>query len=120
MHVIIPVAGYGTRLRPHTYSKPKPLVQVAGNTVLGHIVDKLKTAGVSEITFIVGYLGEQIEKYMRGHYPDLKCNYVEQVDRKGQSHAIYLARELVHEPVLIVFADTISDARIDRLSAIET
>jgi glucose-1-phosphate thymidylyltransferase len=120
MHVIIPVAGYGTRLRPHTYSKPKPLVQVAGNTVMGHIVDKLIAAGVNEITFIVGYLGEQVEKYMRGHYPTLKCNYVEQVDRKGQSHAIYLAKELVKEPVLIVFADTISDAQIGKLASIET
>ena len=52
MHVIIPVAGYGTRLRPHTYTKPKPLVQVAGNTVMGHIVDKLIGAGLNEISFI--------------------------------------------------------------------
>jgi glucose-1-phosphate thymidylyltransferase len=120
MHVIIPVAGYGTRLRPHTYSKPKPLVQVAGNTVLGHIIDMLNEAGVSEITFIVGYLGEQVEKYMRDHYPDLKCNFVEQVERKGQSHAIYLARELVNEPMLIIFADTISDAKLSKLATIES
>ncbi len=46
MHVIIPVAGFGSRLRPHTYTKPKPLMQVAGNTVLGHILDMLKEIGV--------------------------------------------------------------------------
>lgn len=110
MHVIIPVAGYGTRLRPHTYSKPKPLVQVAGNTVLGHILDQLARAEVSQITFIVGYLGDQIRDYVSSAYPHFRVNYVEQVDRKGQAHAIYLARELVDEPVLIIFSDTISDA----------
>ncbi len=109
MHVIIPVAGYGTRLRPHTYSKPKPLVQVAGNTVLGHILDQLKGTGVSEITFIVGYLGEQVRSYVAEYYPEFKTNYVEQVNRKGQAHAIYLAKELVKEPVLILFSDTISN-----------
>ncbi len=120
MHVIIPVAGYGTRLRPHTYSKPKPLVQVAGNTVLGHILEQLRGVGVNEITFIVGYLGEQVSKYVSEHYPEFKANYVEQSDRKGQAHAIYLAKELVNEPLLIVFADTITDANIASLATIKT
>ncbi len=119
MHVIIPVAGYGTRLRPHTYSKPKPLVQVAGNTVLGHILEQLRHVGISELTFIVGYLGEQVEKYVSEHYPEFKANYVEQVDRKGQAHAIYLARELVSEPVLILFSDTISNADLGSLAQSE-
>ncbi|MGH2543574.1 MAG: sugar phosphate nucleotidyltransferase [Ardenticatenaceae bacterium] len=120
MHVIIPMAGYGTRLRPHTYSKPKPLVQVAGNTVLGHILEQLKDVGVNEVTFIVGYLGEQVRTYVEERYPELRTNYVEQVERKGQSHAIYLARELVNEPLLIVFTDTISDANLGWLSGIES
>lgn len=120
MHVIIPVAGYGTRLRPHTYSKPKPLVQVAGNTVLGHILDMLKGVGVNEITFIVGYLGDQIRDYVSDKYPEFKANYVEQRDRKGQAHAIYLAKELVDEPVLIIFADTISDADLVSLQTIKS
>ncbi|MDQ4078033.1 MAG: nucleotidyltransferase family protein [Chloroflexota bacterium] len=115
MHVVIPVAGYGTRLRPHTYSKPKPLVQVAGNTVLGHILDQLKDVGVSEITFIVGYLGEQIREYVEENYPEFKANYVNQIERKGQAHAIYLAKELVNEPILIIFSDTISDANLGTL-----
>ncbi|MBA3532128.1 MAG: NTP transferase domain-containing protein [Ardenticatenales bacterium] len=117
MHVIIPVAGYGTRLRPHTYTKPKPLLQVAGNTVLGHILDMLEGVGVNEVTFIVGYLGEQVREYVARSYPTLKVNYVDQVERKGQAHAIYLAREYVHEPVLILFADTISNAGLADLSS---
>jgi glucose-1-phosphate thymidylyltransferase len=116
MHVIIPVAGYGTRLRPHTYTKPKPLLQVAGNTVLGHILDMLEGVGVNEVTFIVGYLGEQVRQYVAQAYPNFKVNYVDQVDRKGQAHAIYLAKEYVQEPVLIIFADTISDAALADLS----
>jgi glucose-1-phosphate thymidylyltransferase len=116
MHVIIPASGYGTRLRPHTYTKPKPLVRLAGSTILGHILDRLEGAGVNEITFIVGYLGEQIREYVQKQYPHFKANYVEQPEMKGQAHAIYLAKELVHEPVLILFADTISDARVNALS----
>lgn len=117
MHVIIPVAGFGTRLRPHTYTKPKPLVQVAGNTVLGHILESLKGAGVSEITFIVGYLGDQVREYMAREYPEFKANYVEQKELKGQAHAIYLAKAHVHEPLLIIFSDTISDADFPALGA---
>lgn len=110
MHVIIPVAGYGTRLRPHTYTKPKPLLQVAGNTVLGHILDSLQDAGVSEITFIVGYLGAQVRDYMARAYPDFNVSFVEQKELKGQAHAIHLAKAHVHEPLLIIFSDTISNA----------
>lgn len=114
MHVIIPVAGFGTRLRPHTYTKPKPLVQVAGNTVLGHILDMLKDVDVDEITFIVGYLGDQIEKYVEKHY-DFRTNYVEQKELLGQAHAIAMTREHVNEPVLIIFVDTIFEADIEHL-----
>lgn len=116
MHVIIPVAGYGTRLRPHTYSKPKPLIQVAGNTILGHILDSLQDVGVDEITFITGYLGEQIRTYMANDYPEFRVNFVEQPNRLGQAHAIYLAREHVSGPVLIIFCDTISDAALEGLA----
>ena len=62
MKIIIPLAGFGKRLRPHTYSKPKPLLNVAGKAVLGHVLDKLQGLDVEEIIFIVGYLGEQIEE----------------------------------------------------------
>jgi len=92
MQVIIPLAGLGTRLRPHTHTKPKPLVNVAGKPVLGHILDKLLPINPSEIIFITGYLGDQIEKYVSSHY-DFTARYIEQTERLGQAHAIYLARE---------------------------
>ncbi|RZK29905.1 MAG: glucose-1-phosphate thymidylyltransferase, partial [Hymenobacter sp.] len=69
MKAIIPVAGIGSRLRPHTHTQPKSLVPVAGNTILGHIIDRLKAAGLTEYVFIIGYLGEKIEQYVREHYP---------------------------------------------------
>lgn len=114
MKVVIPLAGYGTRLRPHTYTKPKPLINVAGKPVLGHILDKLSELNVSEYIFIVGYLGDQIAEYIRGHY-QLNARFVEQKEMKGQSHAIYLAREHLQndEPVFVVFGDHIFETNFE-------
>ena len=119
MKVIIPLAGRGTRLRPHTHTKPKPLVTVAGKPVLGHVLDMLDGLAIEEIIFIVGYLGEQIEAYVSEHY-DFPARYIEQKELKGQAHAIGLAREHVDGPVLIIFVDTIADADLslpDRVDA---
>jgi glucose-1-phosphate thymidylyltransferase len=109
MKVIIPLAGFGTRLRPHTYSKPKPLVNVAGKPVLGHILDKLISLDLEEVIFIVGYLGEQIKEYVDTHY-HFPARYVEQKELLGQAHAIWLAREYAQGEVFIIFVDTIFEA----------
>lgn len=115
MKAIVPLAGFGTRLRPHTYTKPKPLVSVAGKPVLGHILDRLIGLQMEETIFIVGYLGEQIRDYVGANY-SFPARYVEQKELKGQAHAIYLAKDYVSGPVLIVFVDTIFDADLDALS----
>ena len=117
MKVVIPMAGYGTRLRPHTWSKPKPLVAVAGKPVLGHVLDTF--AGlpfVEEVIFIVGYLGQQVEDYVRQAYPGLRARYIEQRELLGQSHAIWLARQTLTGPLLMVFVDTLIEADLSRLS----
>jgi len=104
------MAGLGTRLRPHTWSKPKQLVSVAGKAVLDHVLDTLSTLPDPdniELVNIVGYLGDQIECYVREHYSQLKSHFVLQEDPKGQSQAIQLARQYLHGPLLIVFADTL-------------
>ena len=112
MNVIIPLAGFGTRLRPLTFSKPKPLINVAGKPVLGHILDALVHEDLQEVVFIVGYLGEQIAQYVKTAYPGIKAHYVEQKELNGQAPAILLARQLVQGPTIIVFVDTIADANI--------
>lgn len=115
MKVIIPLAGFGTRLRPHTYTKPKPLINVAGKPVLGHLLDKLKGLNIEEIVFIVGYLGDQIETYVSANY-DFKAHYVEQKELLGQAHAIYLAKDLVEGPTIILFVDTLFEANLSKLN----
>ena len=108
MKIVIPLAGFGKRLRPHTFTKPKPLINVAGKPVLGHVLDAFETLdNVEEIIFIVGHLGEQIEEYVAKEYPHIKARYFKQEDLNGQSTAIYLARGHLHGPMLMVFVDTI-------------
>lgn len=119
MKAVILLAGLGTRLRPHTYSKPKPLVQVAGKPVLGHVMDSLKGLTIDETIFVVGYLGEQIQKYIAEQYPHMRARYVEQNEMKGQAHAIRLAKEYIDEQVLIIFGDTIWETDFSRLSRVK-
>ncbi len=114
MQVIIPLAGFGTRLRPHTYTKPKPLINVAGKPVLGHILDKLQGLDIDEIVFVVGYLGDQIKDYVDSNY-SFKSAYVEQKELLGQAHAIYLAKDLVKGPAIILFVDTLFEADLKKL-----
>jgi glucose-1-phosphate thymidylyltransferase len=118
MKVIIPLAGFGTRLRPHTWSKPKPLVNVAGKPVLGHILDTFEEADVQEVVFIIGWLGEQIKAYVQANY-DFEAHYVVQEELKGQAHAIYLAKEHLEGPCLIAFVDTLFEANLSTLSSVD-
>jgi glucose-1-phosphate thymidylyltransferase len=118
LKAIILLAGLGTRLRPHTYSRPKPLVNVAGKPVLGHILDGLSNLPLEETIFVVGYLGDQIEDYVSKTHPKLLARYVEQEEMAGQAHAVALARQYIDQPVLIIFGDTIWETdwtRLDRV-----
>src|SRR3989344_282209 len=110
MKAIIPVAGKGTRLRPHTHAIPKPLIKVAGKEVLGHILDTLLPLGLSEVIFIVGHLHDKVEEYVRLNYPQLFTRAIKQEELKGTAHAVGLAAPYVAEEVLIIFSDTLCDA----------
>lgn len=110
MKAIIPAAGAGTKLRPHSYTQPKALIPLAGKTVLSIIIDQLRHAGINEFIFIVGYLGEKIQDYVKSKYPELKAHYVHQVDRQGVGHAIRLTRSIVDsDEVFVVLGDTICE-----------
>jgi glucose-1-phosphate thymidylyltransferase len=107
--IILPMAGYGTRLRPHTWSVPKPLVPLAGKAMIDHIFDRLLPLEPEEIICIVGYLGDQIEGHVQRHYA-VPTRFVEQPEMRGQADAIARTRGLVDGDALIMFADTIFEA----------
>lgn len=110
---IVPVAGSGTRLRPHTYTYPKVLLTVGDKPILGHIVDRLISAGIDDICFVIGYLGEKVKDYISKNYAKrIKARFVIQDEQKGLGHAIWLTAEYVSGAVLIILGDTIIDADI--------
>jgi glucose-1-phosphate thymidylyltransferase len=110
MKAIIPVAGAGTKLRPHTYTQPKALIPLAGKTILSIIIDQLKDAGINDFVFIIGYLGEKIQDYVKEKYPQLNCHFVQQNERHGTGHAINLTRDIIgNDEILVVLGDTIAE-----------
>lgn len=110
MKAIIPVAGAGTKLRPHTYTQPKALIPIAGKTILSFIVDQLHEAGINEFVFIVGYLGEKIQEYVHQEYPHLTTHFVYQNERQGTGHAIELTKDIINnDEVFITLGDTICE-----------
>jgi glucose-1-phosphate thymidylyltransferase len=117
MRAIVPVAGVGSRLRPHTYTVPKVLINVAGKPIIGHIMDRLIDHGVDEATIVIGYLGEKIREYILKHYT-IKVDFVEQEERLGLGHAIFLSRHTIsRDPILIILGDTIFDADLKTMMA---
>jgi glucose-1-phosphate thymidylyltransferase len=108
--VIIPLAGKGTRLRPHTHVTPKPMLRVAGRPVMQFILDDLAALGtIEEVIYITGHLKERVEAYARQALP-MRSVFIEQRVQDGTAGAVALARSHVDQPVLIVFVDTIFDA----------
>ena len=119
MDVIFPVAGLGSRLRPLTWSKPKPLVQVAGKPMFEHVMDRVLPYEPEKIVFVTGYLGDEIEAWARATYPDQELAFVEQPEMLGQTDAIIRTRELCNDDVLIIFPDAIFEADFSVLAESE-
>jgi len=111
LKAIVPVAGIGTRLRPHTHTAPKVLLPVAGKPILGHILDELTRLGIEEATFIIGYKGDMIRDYVQKTVR-FRTNFVQQAEMLGLGHAVSLAKPFHYddERVLIVLGDTIFKA----------
>ena len=105
---VIPVAGVGTRLRPHTYTMPKALIHVAGKPMVAHILDELREAGVRDIVLVIGYRGERVRSQITRLYPDLNLHFVEQPEQRGLGHAIHLTADAVGKrDAIIVLGDTL-------------
>ncbi|HOJ38530.1 MAG TPA: sugar phosphate nucleotidyltransferase [Ignavibacteriales bacterium] len=113
MRAIIPAAGFGSRLKPHTITRPKVLLNVGGKPMISHIIEKLLTEGITKATFIVGYLGEQVEEYVKQYHPYLQSDFVYQEKLEGLGHAIWMAIPTFDEDELfIVLGDTIFEVEL--------
>lgn len=118
MKAVIPVAGVGTRLRPHTYTQPKPLIPVAGKPLIASIIDQLVSdGGITEFILVIGYLGDKMRNYIEDRYPDLDVTFVYQEARLGLGHAMYMAINEFKdsEEILIVLGDTIFEGNLKAL-----
>lgn len=110
MKAIIPVAGAGTRLRPHTHSTPKVLIELAGKPIIGHILSQLEGLPIDEVIMVVGQKGEMIKDYVDAHYK-FRTSFIVQEEAKGLGDAIYLTKAVVgSSPALIILGDTIFKA----------
>jgi len=110
MKVIIPLAGKGTRLRPHTHITPKPMLKIAGKPVIDYVMDDLQRLGnVEQVIYITGHLKDKVEQYARAKYP-FDAVFIEQQVQDGTAGAVALAKPYVDQPVFIIFVDTIFDA----------
>ncbi len=119
--ITVPMAGLGSRMRPHTWSKPKPLIALAGKTVLDFVLEQFNSALPGEQVEYVLIVGpnqrEQVEPYMREHHPEKKVHFVLQEIMRGQSDAFYLAREHLTGPMLMSFSDTLIEADLSDLAS---
>jgi len=119
LKIFILMAGFGTRMRPHTWSRPKALISAAGDTILGHMlqmVSKVPDAENAELVFVVGYLGDSVRRYMHSELPHIKAHFFEQKELLGQSHALVQAREFMHGPIIVILGDAIFETDFSRLA----
>ena len=115
LEVVIPVAGVGKRLRPHTYSMPKALIHVAGKPILGHILDEVESLRPSKVVLVVGHAASMIKEYVKKKRNSV-YKFVHQPQPKGIGHAVSLAgQELSGGPLLIILGDTIFKTDLKRV-----
>ena len=117
MKIILPVAGKGTRLRPHTHTKPKSLVRVAGKTVLEHVMDNLAGLKADQFILITDENGAVVEQFFRSRFPKADAVFLPQVELLGPAHAVSLAAPHIKkgDDLLIVFNDTLFVTDLTRI-----
>jgi glucose-1-phosphate thymidylyltransferase len=110
LKIIILMAGFGTRMRPHTWSRPKALLSAAGDTILGHMLKMVTTIPDEkniELVYVVGYLGDSVRSYVQSEFPNVTAHFIEQKELLGQSHALAQAREYLQGPIIVILGDAI-------------
>lgn len=115
MKIIVPMAGMGKRMRPHTLTVPKPLVPIAGKPIVQRLVEDIaKVCGepVDEVAFIIGRFGAAVEKQLQGIAESIgaKATIVYQDEALGTAHAILCAKDSLTGPLVVAFADTLFKA----------
>jgi len=120
MKIIIPMAGMGKRMRPHTLTAPKPLIQIAGKPIVQRLVETLVQSAnepVDEIAFIIGNFTEEVINNLKSiaESSGAKASFYVQSEPLGTAHALYCAAPSMDAPVIIAFADTLfhADIRIE-------
>jgi glucose-1-phosphate thymidylyltransferase len=112
MHAVVPAAGEGTRLRPRTAEKPKPLVEVAGKPLLSYCFETVIEVGIDEAVVVVGYEGDRICERYGGSYRDLSIEYVRQPERQGLAHAVLMARSRADGEFVVLNGDNVYDGNL--------
>ncbi len=111
MKVIIPVAGVGSRLKPHTNTTAKPLMEVAGKVMIDYVIDDALSVNPDEIVFIVGYKKDSIIRHIKKTYPNINSKFVEQEVRDGDGSAVRIGLESYSkdDELVVIFGDTLID-----------
>lgn len=116
MKVIIPVAGIGTRLKPHTFTLPKPLLQIGGKTIIDYLLQPITVLNPEEVVFVIGYKGDMIRDYVRRNY-NFKSTFVEQDKLLGLGYALHIAlKEIADSPLLVLLGDTVIEGDLRKFA----
>ncbi len=112
MKVIVPMAGMGTRLRPVTLTTPKPLVKIAGKPIVKRLLEDLSKVlpeKITDIGFVIGNFSDEVRQNLHQIAASLgaKSHIFIQNQPLGTAHAVYMAKDLLDENVIIAFADTL-------------
>lgn len=116
MKAIVPTAGRGTRLFPHTHTKPKSMVRVAGKPILGHILSGFESTAISEVVIVIGGpMSDQVVDYATDAYGEsFELSFVEQTEPEGLGHSVYQARPVAEgDPAIIVLGDMLFENGYD-------
>ncbi len=114
LSAVVLAAGEGTRLRPLTRHRPKPMLPAANRPILAYVFDGLIDAGVTDITVVVGYGRTRVQDHFGPTYRNVPLNYVVQEKQLGSGHALLAVEDRFEEPFLVVYGDQILDSGIIR------